>query len=163
MKQPELGLKIAELRKKKGWTQEELVIKCNLNVRTLQRIESGEVNPRSYTIKLIFEALEFDTNNNDLINSLRIYLESKTIELYNQFYNKDTMKNSKNFFKNYFLSVGIIWFLCALSIVIFKLNFQIKEILLTIIIPLGFAIFRQFDQKKSAKVTSEKTNKNTSS
>ena len=68
MKQPELGLKIAELRKKKGWTQEELVIKCNLNVRTLQRIESGEVNPRSYTIKLIFEALEFDTNNNDLIN-----------------------------------------------------------------------------------------------
>jgi len=58
MKQPELGKKIAELRKAKGLTQEELVEKCNLNVRTLQRIESGEVTPRSYTIKVIFAALD---------------------------------------------------------------------------------------------------------
>jgi transcriptional regulator with XRE-family HTH domain len=58
MKQPELGKKIAELRKSKGLTQEELVEKCNLNVRTLQRIESGEVTPRSYTIKAIFTALD---------------------------------------------------------------------------------------------------------
>jgi transcriptional regulator with XRE-family HTH domain len=59
MNQPELGKKIAELRKAKGLTQEELVEKCNLNVRTLQRIESGEVTPRSYTIKLIFTALDY--------------------------------------------------------------------------------------------------------
>jgi transcriptional regulator with XRE-family HTH domain len=58
MKQPDLGKKIAELRKAKGLTQEELVEKCNLNVRTLQRIESGEVTPRSYTIKAIFTALD---------------------------------------------------------------------------------------------------------
>ncbi len=51
--------KIAELRKAKGLTQEELVDKCNLNVRTLQRIESGEVTPRTYTLRLIFEALEY--------------------------------------------------------------------------------------------------------
>lgn len=38
MKQPELGKKISELRKAKGLTQEELVEKCNLNVRTIQRI-----------------------------------------------------------------------------------------------------------------------------
>ena len=37
MKQPELGRKIADLRKAKGYTQEELVDKCNLSVRTLQR------------------------------------------------------------------------------------------------------------------------------
>src|SRR5688572_2017442 len=60
MKQPDLGKKIVELRKAKGLTQEELVGLCNLNVRTLQRIESGEVSPRSYTIKTIFTALEFD-------------------------------------------------------------------------------------------------------
>ena len=60
MKQPNLGEKIAELRKAKGYTQEELVEKCNLNVRTLQRIEAGDVTPRSYTIKLIFEALDHD-------------------------------------------------------------------------------------------------------
>ncbi|MBN2523008.1 MAG: helix-turn-helix domain-containing protein, partial [Bacteroidales bacterium] len=59
IQQPELGKKIADLRKAKGLTQEELVDRCNLNVRTLQRIESGEVTPRTYTIRLIFEALDF--------------------------------------------------------------------------------------------------------
>lgn len=50
MKQQELGTKLAELRKAKGLTQEDLVAKCNINVRTLQRIEAGEVIPRSYTL-----------------------------------------------------------------------------------------------------------------
>ncbi len=57
MKQPKLGKRISELRKAKGLTQEELVEKCNLNVRTIQRIEAGEVTPRSYTVKALFEAL----------------------------------------------------------------------------------------------------------
>lgn len=60
MKQPELGLKILQLRKTKGLTQEELVERCNINVRTIQRIEAGEVTPRSYTIKGILEALDYD-------------------------------------------------------------------------------------------------------
>jgi len=60
MKQPELGKKIIELRKAKGFTQEELVDKCNISVRTLQRIETGEVTPRSYTIKTILAALDYD-------------------------------------------------------------------------------------------------------
>ena len=57
MKQPALGKRISELRKEKGLTQEELVEQCNINVRTIQRIEAGEVNPRSYTIKTILEVL----------------------------------------------------------------------------------------------------------
>jgi transcriptional regulator with XRE-family HTH domain len=60
MNQPNLGKKIAELRKAKGYTQEELVEKCNISVRTLQRIESGEAAPRSYTIKIIFAALDYN-------------------------------------------------------------------------------------------------------
>jgi transcriptional regulator with XRE-family HTH domain len=60
MKQPELGQKILELRKAKGLTQEELVELCNINVRTIQRIEAGEVTPRSYTIKSILEVLGYD-------------------------------------------------------------------------------------------------------
>ncbi len=60
MKQPELGIKISSLRKQKGFTQEELVERCNINVRTLQRIENGEVSPRSYTIKTILSALDHD-------------------------------------------------------------------------------------------------------
>ena len=60
MKQPELGKKILELRKQKGFTQEELVEQCNISVRTIQRIEAGEVMPRSYTVKTILSALDFD-------------------------------------------------------------------------------------------------------
>jgi transcriptional regulator with XRE-family HTH domain len=57
MKQPELGGFIANLRKEQGLTQEELVDLCNINVRTIQRIESGDVTPRNYTIKNILTAL----------------------------------------------------------------------------------------------------------
>lgn len=60
MKQPALGKRISELRKEKGLTQEELVEQCNINVRTIQRIEAGEVNPRSYTVKIILNVLGVD-------------------------------------------------------------------------------------------------------
>jgi transcriptional regulator with XRE-family HTH domain len=63
MEQPELGKKIQELRKLKGLTQEELVEKCNINVRTIQRIEAGEVSPRSFTIKTILEVLGVDSDS----------------------------------------------------------------------------------------------------
>jgi len=62
MKQPELGIKIAELRKSKGLTQEELVDRCNISVRTIQRIEAGEVTPRAYTVKTIMGVLDYDFN-----------------------------------------------------------------------------------------------------
>jgi transcriptional regulator with XRE-family HTH domain len=58
MQQPQLGQKIQEWRKAKGMTQEELVERCNINVRTIQRIEAGEVTPRFYTVKAILEVLE---------------------------------------------------------------------------------------------------------
>lgn len=41
-------------------TQEELALKCEITVRTIQRIESGEVDPRSYTLQVIASALEID-------------------------------------------------------------------------------------------------------
>ena len=68
MKQPELGRKISELRKQQGLTQEELVEKCNINVRTIQRIEAGEVTPRSYTVKAILDALGVDLSVSALID-----------------------------------------------------------------------------------------------
>ena len=63
MKQPELGRKIVELRQQKGLTQEELVAQCNISVRTIQRIEAGEVSPRVYTIKTILSALDRDLDD----------------------------------------------------------------------------------------------------
>lgn len=60
MKQPELGYKLSELRKQKNMTQEELVEACNVSVRTIQRIESGDVTPRMSTVKIIIAALDED-------------------------------------------------------------------------------------------------------
>lgn len=60
MKQPELGLKISELRSLNGITQKELSEACHMDIRTIQRIESGEVTPRVTSLKLIAEALSCD-------------------------------------------------------------------------------------------------------
>ncbi|MEQ9467016.1 MAG: helix-turn-helix transcriptional regulator [Ekhidna sp.] len=60
MKQPELGQRLADLRRQKNLTQEELVEACNVSVRTIQRIESGEVTPRTSTVKILLSALDAD-------------------------------------------------------------------------------------------------------
>jgi transcriptional regulator with XRE-family HTH domain len=57
MKQPELGRKISEFRREKGLTQEQLSEKSRINIRTIQRIEAGEVIPRANTLKIILEIL----------------------------------------------------------------------------------------------------------
>ena len=60
MNQPDLGLKVAELRQPKGLTQERLAESVKSAPRTIQRIESGEVDPHAYTLHCLGEALEFD-------------------------------------------------------------------------------------------------------
>ena len=53
-----IGQKIVELRKSKGYTQEELAEKAKVNLRTIQRIENDENKPSGNTLKLICEALD---------------------------------------------------------------------------------------------------------
>jgi len=60
MNQHEIGNKLSELRKKKGLTQEELAIRCGVNVRSIQRIEAGTVSPRVATLKLIGVELDYE-------------------------------------------------------------------------------------------------------
>jgi len=60
MNQPGLGLKIIELRQQKGFTQERLAEYCEVSARTIQRIESGEVEPRAFTRNSLSNILEFD-------------------------------------------------------------------------------------------------------
>jgi transcriptional regulator with XRE-family HTH domain len=60
MKQPEIGMKINEIRNQRSITQKELSESCNINIRTIQRIESGDVTPRLSTLKLIAKALTYD-------------------------------------------------------------------------------------------------------
>jgi uncharacterized Tic20 family protein len=71
MNQPDLGLKITELRQQKGFTQEKLAEYCEVSTRRIQRVESGEVEPRSFTRNGLSNILEFDlgkenTNNQSL-------------------------------------------------------------------------------------------------
>ena len=68
MNQPDLGLKVTELRQQKGLTQEQLAERCEVSARTVQRIESGEVDPRAYTLHCLGEALEFDFGEENTSN-----------------------------------------------------------------------------------------------
>lgn len=60
MNQPDLGFTIAELRTQKGLTQEKLAEYCEVSKRTIQRIESGKVEPRAFTLNNLSNILEFD-------------------------------------------------------------------------------------------------------
>src|SRR5262245_6407847 len=71
MNQPDLGLKISELRQEKNLTQEKLAEYCEVSTRTIQRIESGDVEPRAFTRNSLSNILDFDlgkenTNNQSL-------------------------------------------------------------------------------------------------
>jgi transcriptional regulator with XRE-family HTH domain len=57
MDKTSIAKKIIHFRKLKGMTQEALAETTGLNVRTIQRIESAEVDPRLYTLKSIADAL----------------------------------------------------------------------------------------------------------
>lgn len=114
MKQPELGKKILELRKAKGLTQEELVEKCNISVRTIQRIETGEVTPRVYTIKTILSALEYDL---ELINESALEEKSLSTKLKEFFYielDQDKPASHLTSQLNIAWIFGVIYFILAL-------------------------------------------------
>ncbi|GAB2531032.1 helix-turn-helix domain-containing protein [Spirosoma aerophilum] len=53
-----LAENIESLRKSKGNTQEALADQSSINLRTLQRIEAGQTEPRGNTLRLIAQALE---------------------------------------------------------------------------------------------------------
>ena len=131
MNQPDLGKKIAELRKAKGFTQEELVEKCNLSVRTLQRIESGEVIPRSYTIKIIFSALDFDLNDSIEPAENKFNKTGHTIALWlDHIYSFITdlfRLNSNPIRKLTILSIPILLFILIFFLVIFDSKVQDKQ------------------------------------
>lgn len=56
-----IAKKISETRKIKGLTQEELAEQAKINLRTIQRIENSENEPRGKTLNLICEVLEIDS------------------------------------------------------------------------------------------------------
>jgi len=58
-----IAKKISEARKTKGLTQEELAEQSQVNLRTIQRIENSESEPRGKTLNLICGALQIDVHD----------------------------------------------------------------------------------------------------
>ena len=74
LRQPHLGQTILNLRQEKNLIQEELVELCHVSVRTIQRIEAGDVTPKDSTIRIILSALgySFDKVKEEIINQSSI-------------------------------------------------------------------------------------------
>jgi len=62
----ELANRIKELRTRKGFSQEELSEKTGLSLRTIQRIENSETEPRGDSLKRL--ALAFDVTSDELVD-----------------------------------------------------------------------------------------------
>lgn len=57
MKNTDLAKRVKELRGRKGMSQEELAEKSQLSLRTIQRIEGGETDPRGDTLQRLAQTL----------------------------------------------------------------------------------------------------------
>ncbi|GMN06130.1 hypothetical protein MTsPCn5_15190 [Croceitalea sp. MTPC5] len=66
MENQSIGKNLIYQRKLKGYSQEDLSAKTEVTVRTIQRIEKGDVNPHLQTVKLLATAL--DINVDELLN-----------------------------------------------------------------------------------------------
>ncbi|MGB1307930.1 MAG: DUF4870 domain-containing protein [Oceanihabitans sp.] len=63
MKQQTLKENLLYQRKLKGYTQDQLSEKTTVGVRTIQRIEKGEVQPHLQTVKLLAVGLEVEVSD----------------------------------------------------------------------------------------------------
>src|SRR5579859_5186173 len=53
-----IAINVKEARLRKGYTQQELSDLTGISIRSVQRIENGDVIPREYTLRLLTEQLE---------------------------------------------------------------------------------------------------------
>ncbi|PHR95237.1 MAG: hypothetical protein COA80_11045 [Leeuwenhoekiella sp.] len=124
-----IAKKIVDTRKSKGLTQEELAEKANLNLRTIQRIENSENEPRGKTLKLICEVLEinlqeFNLSNkapgvrnigNLLINIFFLLVLNLTLMAIIGYLTLDSNSTINSRFGAYLISVFIPYFLVTVS------------------------------------------------
>lgn len=66
MKNKKLATRIKALRSRKGFSQEELSERSGLSLRTVQRIENGETEPRGDSLKRLAKA--FDVSSDEIID-----------------------------------------------------------------------------------------------
>lgn len=79
-----IGKLILDTRKSKGITQEELAESAKVNLRTIQRIENNENEPRGKTLIMICEALDLDPDL--LLSSNNLSAQKSTSETLIKFF-----------------------------------------------------------------------------
>jgi transcriptional regulator with XRE-family HTH domain len=154
MKNIDLAKKIKELRTRKGFSQDELAETAQINLRTVQRIESGETEPRGDTLKRLANALSVTSDelidwaeqedngflvflNLSALSFIAFPLLGVIVPLALWFLKKDKIKNLNEIGKslmNFQISWCILLFLLYASSIITFLFFNIDRIELVLLI-----------------------------
>lgn len=138
-------MKIEALRLEKPWTQEELAEACGLNVRTIQRAESGQaISGKS--LKRIAKALNTDISELD-IGYITLDISLIDRKLATQFRNVRVSQSEANtnieiYFRRAASSLKLILILSAVTIAF--LGYAIWMIRSTIPLPTNFALLMIF-------------------
>jgi transcriptional regulator with XRE-family HTH domain len=66
-----LAEKVKVARKNLNWTQSDLAMRCGVTLRTIQRIEKGEVTPSAYTLGKLVELLALEQDKSSQTHSLK--------------------------------------------------------------------------------------------
>ena len=152
MKNTEHAKRIKELRNRRGFSQEELSEKSGLSLRTIQRIENGETEPRGDSLKKLALALEVSPDeiidwqiqeNNKLITTLNLSqlgflafpLLGILIPLIIWIGGKDKVKHMNTVGKS-ILNFQISW-----TLLLFAINFFIIIVMLVFLRQLGITVF----------------------
>ena len=73
-----LAEQVKAARKDRNWTQSDLAIRCGVTLRTIQRIEKGEVTPSAYTLGKLVELLALEQEKSSQNLSVKTHsLKSK--------------------------------------------------------------------------------------
>lgn len=101
---------IKELRIKKGFTQQQLADETGMTLRTVQRIENGEVKPSLYSLNNLSRVLEADLSGLIQTSETKPYEFNFTIKIIdmNQFLT-DLKILVRNHWKVIVLIIAVIW------------------------------------------------------
>ena len=131
MKNNDLAQKVKTLRNRKGYSQEELADKTGLSLRTIQRIENGETEPRGDSLKRLATVFEVSPDeivdwtvqedkgflvsmNLSALTFLIVPLGGILVPLIIWISKKDKIKGVNELAKD-LLNFQITWMLCFLS------------------------------------------------
>ncbi len=101
---------IKDLRIKQGLTQQQLADEAGVTLRTIQRIESGEVKPSLHSLNTLSRVLQVDLSEFSQKSEVRPYEFNFTIKItdMNQFLT-DLKVLVKNHLKVIVLIIVVIW------------------------------------------------------